>query len=260
VIAVVGVPAVFPDGRLPGPRWRWLTWPAAAAAACLFLGNVLSPASNEDRLAHWDSPFGLPVGYGNAAGVLLAVVAVASRRRELARSKAIRAVRELDAAGATVTFEPVARAAGVSRSWLCTQPGIRAPRSCGCATSAGHPAHRCRPPPQQRRLPAPPARGRHCPPPGTSPCPAHAGPGGDQRNRPGPARPAYRDLIAADRPATPSPPWPAGGASPSPNRFAAYCRAAYGVLPGDTRTALADTPTEASVRSGHIVQDRPTER
>ena len=45
VIAVVWVPAVFPDGCLPGPRWRWLAWSAAAAAACLFLGNVLSPTS-----------------------------------------------------------------------------------------------------------------------------------------------------------------------------------------------------------------------
>ena len=67
VIAVVGVPAVFPDGRLPGPRWRWLAWSSAAAAACLFLGNVLSPTSNENRLAHWHSPLGLPVRYGNVA-------------------------------------------------------------------------------------------------------------------------------------------------------------------------------------------------
>ena len=37
------------------------------------------------------------------------LIAAASRRHELARSKAIRAVRELDAAGTTVTFESVAR-------------------------------------------------------------------------------------------------------------------------------------------------------
>ena len=79
VIAVVGVPAVFPDGRLPGPRWRWLAWSAAAAAACLFLGNILSPTSNENRLAHWHSPLGLAGRYApvtgvlSAAGVLLAV-------------------------------------------------------------------------------------------------------------------------------------------------------------------------------------------
>jgi len=83
VIAVVGVPVVFPDGRLPGPGWRWLAWPAAAAAAALFLGNVLSPTSNENRLAHWHSPLGLtgryaPVAGGlSAAGILLAVGAAA---------------------------------------------------------------------------------------------------------------------------------------------------------------------------------------
>ena len=54
------------------------------------------------------------------------LIAAASRRHELARSKAIRAIRELDAAGTTVTFESVAREAGVSRSWLYTQPDIRA--------------------------------------------------------------------------------------------------------------------------------------
>jgi len=84
VIAVVGVPAVFPDGRLPGPGWRWLAWPAAAAAGCLFFGNVLSPTSYENRLAHWHSPLGLPTRYGNvagalsAAGVLLVVGAAAA--------------------------------------------------------------------------------------------------------------------------------------------------------------------------------------
>ena len=54
------------------------------------------------------------------------LIAAATRRHELARSKAIRAIRELDAAGTAVTFESVARAAEISRSWLYTQPDIRA--------------------------------------------------------------------------------------------------------------------------------------
>jgi signal transduction histidine kinase len=83
VVAVVGVPIVFPDGQLPGPRWRWLAWCALAAVACLFLGNVISPHTNETRLASWHSPLGLPDRYGSvtgalsAAGVLLAVAAAA---------------------------------------------------------------------------------------------------------------------------------------------------------------------------------------
>jgi hypothetical protein len=50
----------------------------------------------------------------------------ARRRHELTRSKTIRALRELDASGGAVTFEIVAKSAGVSRSWLYTQPDIRA--------------------------------------------------------------------------------------------------------------------------------------
>lgn len=46
----------------------------------------------------------------------------ASRRHELTRSKAIQALRELDRAGTPVTFARVAQAAGISRSWLYTQP------------------------------------------------------------------------------------------------------------------------------------------
>jgi signal transduction histidine kinase len=50
---------------------------------CLFLGNILSPTTNEARLARWQSPLGLPGRYGyiadvlSVAGVLLAVVAAA---------------------------------------------------------------------------------------------------------------------------------------------------------------------------------------
>lgn len=49
----------------------------------------------------------------------------ARHRHELTRSKAVRALRELDRAGTPVNFEVVARAAQVSRSWLYTQPDLR---------------------------------------------------------------------------------------------------------------------------------------
>jgi hypothetical protein len=48
----------------------------------------------------------------------------AARRHELTRSRAIQALRELDRAGVPVTFAGIARAAGISRSWLYTQPDI----------------------------------------------------------------------------------------------------------------------------------------
>jgi uncharacterized protein DUF6262 len=50
----------------------------------------------------------------------------ARRRHELTRAKAIQTLRELDRAGTAVTFEKVARDAGISRSWLYTEPDIRA--------------------------------------------------------------------------------------------------------------------------------------
>jgi hypothetical protein len=68
--------------------------------------------------------------------------AAAARRHELTRSRAIQALRELDRAGTPVTFAGVAQAAGVSRSWLYTQPDIsgqiRRPRQeTNAAGSAG---------------------------------------------------------------------------------------------------------------------------
>ena len=51
----------------------------------------------------------------------------AARRHELARARAVQALRELDRAGQPVTFARVAREAGISRSWLYTQPDISSP-------------------------------------------------------------------------------------------------------------------------------------
>jgi hypothetical protein len=53
------------------------------------------------------------------------IVAAARRRHELTRAKAVQALRELHAAGALITFQAVADAAGVSRSWFYAQPDIR---------------------------------------------------------------------------------------------------------------------------------------
>jgi hypothetical protein len=54
------------------------------------------------------------------------LIAAAAHRHELTRAKAVLAVRELAHAGTPVTFEVVARTAGVSRSWLYAQTDIRA--------------------------------------------------------------------------------------------------------------------------------------
>jgi hypothetical protein len=51
--------------------------------------------------------------------------AAAARKRELATSRARTALRELDQRGAEITFQSVARHAGVSRQWLYEQPDLR---------------------------------------------------------------------------------------------------------------------------------------
>ena len=56
---------------------------------------------------------------------LTPLAVAAARRHELTRAKAIQALRELDRAGAPVTFASVAAAACISRSWLYTQADIR---------------------------------------------------------------------------------------------------------------------------------------
>src|SRR5271166_3467510 len=112
-----------------------------------------------------------------------ALAAATARRHELTRAKAIQALRELDRAGAPVTFASVAATAGISRSWLYTQPDLRGQIQELRAAAA---------PPG----PAPPARQRSI-----SPRPAHRRPRPQQAarrgkhpfaaaTRPGPRRPA----------------------------------------------------------------------
>jgi len=50
----------------------------------------------------------------------------ASARHERTVARAEQALRELDAEGAPVSFQAVARRAGVSRQWLYSQPELRA--------------------------------------------------------------------------------------------------------------------------------------
>jgi signal transduction histidine kinase len=70
VLSVLAAPAVFPDGHLPGRRWRWLAWVIAVSATCLFVGSLLDPHANETRLAHWQNPLAAPHVLSPAVGGL----------------------------------------------------------------------------------------------------------------------------------------------------------------------------------------------
>jgi hypothetical protein len=54
------------------------------------------------------------------------LIASARRRAAATRKRAVAALRRMNAAGAPITFDGVAREAGVSRAWLYTQNDLRA--------------------------------------------------------------------------------------------------------------------------------------
>jgi hypothetical protein len=53
------------------------------------------------------------------------IVAAARQRAEQTRERAVAALRRMDATGQRITFDTLARQAGVSRSWLYTQDDLR---------------------------------------------------------------------------------------------------------------------------------------
>jgi hypothetical protein len=54
LLGVALIILLFPDGRLPGPRWRWVLWAYAGFGACVLALNAAGPiaavASNDIRL------------------------------------------------------------------------------------------------------------------------------------------------------------------------------------------------------------------
>jgi hypothetical protein len=54
------------------------------------------------------------------------LAAAAQRKRDRALERAHGALRDLDRRGETISFQSIARTAGVSRQWLYKQPELRA--------------------------------------------------------------------------------------------------------------------------------------
>ena len=81
VISTAAVPAYFPDGNLPGPRWVWLRRVIIAAVCFTSAGGILAPI--ETRLGdRWRGPLSPPEPISqqlqllDVAGVVLTLVAI----------------------------------------------------------------------------------------------------------------------------------------------------------------------------------------
>jgi hypothetical protein len=59
-LLTIGVPMVFPDGHLAGPRWRWLPWMLAVVVTGSLLDTLTAPGANLSQLGAWHNPLALP--------------------------------------------------------------------------------------------------------------------------------------------------------------------------------------------------------
>ncbi len=67
MLVAVGVPLLFPDGRLPSPRWRPALWLALLATALNSLNLAISPGPLDASLPEVANPFALSLGQPGAA-------------------------------------------------------------------------------------------------------------------------------------------------------------------------------------------------
>ena len=71
----VGIPLLFPDGRLPSPRWRPAAWLAVGVFALGILGRAFGDRVLDTEAAGtWPNPYALP----GVAGDVMAAIASAS--------------------------------------------------------------------------------------------------------------------------------------------------------------------------------------
>ena len=69
-LAVIWIPLLFPDGHLPGPRWRPFAWVAAVTVGAVTIAAAIAP----DAQSGYSGKLLNPVGVGGPVGALAAAV------------------------------------------------------------------------------------------------------------------------------------------------------------------------------------------
>jgi signal transduction histidine kinase len=72
-LITVYLPLLFPVGRLPGPRWRPVSWGAAGFAVIAAAGLAVSPGSDRPNLPALQNPFGVPPPAVSTDAILFAL-------------------------------------------------------------------------------------------------------------------------------------------------------------------------------------------
>ena len=146
--ATTGVAMLFPDGRVAGPRWRWLPRGFLLAVAASVAGAVTADDANLTDLGSWRNPVALPGSLQPLSGVLsllglaVGVVATGAAVAELwirwRRGGALER-RQLalfgGAAVPPVVVAPVVLA-GVAGGWLFSVAALPLPFAIGVAVLA----------------------------------------------------------------------------------------------------------------------------
>ena len=129
-LLVLGLPLWFPDGRLAGPRWRWLPRGFVAVVVASAVGTLTAADANLVGVGAWRNPLALPdslqpisgaLSLGSLAGAV--VVTIGSVRQLVARWRAGDALRRqqlrlfVAAAALPVVVGPVALITGAG-GWL----------------------------------------------------------------------------------------------------------------------------------------------
>ena len=143
----VGVPLFYPDGRLVGPRWRWLVRALVVVIVAAVVGPLTDPQAGLTDLGNWRNPWatgglvavvsGVAVltsfllGFAATAGAVAQLV-VRWRRGDAFRRQQL----TLLAVAATLTLLAVPVAFGTGLSWVFSVAALPLPFAIGFAVLA----------------------------------------------------------------------------------------------------------------------------
>jgi hypothetical protein len=137
---------LFPDGRLPGSRWRWVGWVSAVSITVGTLTILLTPGQlDQTGYPNTANPLGIEAIGGILDSLRLIILAVALIPARVRRAGRVQTTESTvsPADGDRVAPQPVVRPsltldnAGYDKlSWKAATAGRRAPKLMPCASAA----------------------------------------------------------------------------------------------------------------------------